>query len=148
MTNQPTDLQAFVRLQRLYAAPRERVFRAWTEPQALERWFKPFGMPISVVHLDLRLGGRFHFNVYEPSGKTSSISGQYVEILSPEKLVYTWISDATDSCETLVTMLFTERNTMTELTLIHERFARPEQIQPHLDGWTSMFNALDTIFPN
>ena len=140
------DPQTSLRLQRLFHAPRERVFRAWTEPEALTRWFKPFGLPISVVCLDLRAGGSYQFNIHEPNGKLSTISGQYVEIRQPEKLVFTWSSEATDRRETLVTMSFAERGTMTELTLVHERFAHSGLLQPHQEGWTYMLTALETVF--
>src|SRR5258708_21880643 len=148
MTSQPPDLQTVLRLQRTYPVPRDRVFRAWTDPEALERWFRPFGMPISVARLDLQAGGRYQFNIHEPTGKISTISGQYVEIMQPEKPVYTRVSEATDSRETLVTMLFAEHDHKTELTLIHERFARVDFVRPHQEGWTSMLNSLETVFSN
>ncbi len=148
MTSQPPDIQTLVRVQRRYTAPRDRVFRAWTEPSALERWFRPFGMPMTVAHLDLKVGGRYQFNIHEPTGKTITIRGHYVEIVPPEKLVYTWISEATEALETLVTLHFAEQGAQTELTLIHERFARVEFVRPHQEGWNSMLSVLETIFSN
>ncbi len=148
MTNPLPDQPLSLQMSRTYAAPRERVFRAWTEAQALEQWFRPFGMPITVECLELHAGGRYQFNIRQPNGQISSISGQYVEIVQPEKLVYTWISEATDSGETLVTMYFNQQGNTTELTLIHERFAHPSFIPPHQQGWTTMLDALETIFSN
>ncbi len=117
------SLDAFLNLRRSYSAPRDLVFRAWTEPEALERWFKPRGQTTRVVALDLRAGGSYCFETRDADGVVTAISGRYVEIVPPEKLVFTWVSPSTDDAETLVTLHFIDKAGATEITLSHERFS-------------------------
>ena len=131
-------------IQRSFAAPRDLVFRVWTEPEALEGWFRPKGMRTKVRALDLRIGGLYSFEVIAPDGASGSISGRYIEIVRPEKLVFTWVSHETDELETLVTLKFAERAGVTEIALTHERFAGEGMTYQHRLGWNWMMDQLGT----
>ncbi|MBD2872339.1 SRPBCC domain-containing protein [Paenibacillus arenilitoris] len=69
-------------------APRELVFKAWTEPEHLQRWWGPKGLTITVVKLDLRPGGLFHYIMRTPEGDETWGRFAYREITAPERLVY------------------------------------------------------------
>src|ERR1700687_5397369 len=86
-------------LRRTFTASRLRVFRAWIEPKALEHWLRPRGMSMTVSSLEARVGGSFRFNL-ENGG---SIFGTYLQIVPPEKLVFTWSGEAIQGRETVVT---------------------------------------------
>ncbi len=135
----------FLYLRRTFAAPRELVFRVWTEPQALESWFKPMGRRTKVVALDLRVGGGYCFEMRSPEGETYVFSGHYVEIVPPQKLAFTWVGEATGGIETLVTVEFLERSGSTEIALKHERFSSDEMVIGHQAGWNWMFDELTTF---
>lgn len=124
-------------LRRAFTASRQRVFRAWIEPEALESWFKPVGMSMTVSKLDVRVGGSFHFNLEDGN----SIFGTYLHIVPPEKLVFTWAGEATQGHESIVTLDFLEQGSMTEVVLTHERLNRPEHAMFGA-GWPPLLDEL------
>jgi uncharacterized protein YndB with AHSA1/START domain len=73
---------------RVFDAPRERVWQAWTEADCLKQWFSPRGFKMSRCMLDLRAGGLFHYCLRSPDGK--DVWGKWVirEIVKPKKLVF------------------------------------------------------------
>jgi uncharacterized protein YndB with AHSA1/START domain len=77
-----------IRIERLFDAPRELVFDAWTNPKYLERWFAPHGCKIRFLELDLRPGGRFHSCTSNATFECWCV-GVYQEVVRPERIVYT-----------------------------------------------------------
>ena len=75
-------------ISREFAAPRDLVFRAWTEPGSLARWWGPVGMTLEVRGLDPRPGGFFHFRMGSPDGFEMWARFEYREVSPPERLVY------------------------------------------------------------
>ncbi|MFD0698237.1 SRPBCC domain-containing protein [Paenibacillus sp. GCM10027628] len=74
---------------RSFDAPRELVFKAWTEAERLAQWWGPKGLTLSVSKLDLRPGGIFHYSMTSPDGNVMWGKFVYGEITPPEKIVYT-----------------------------------------------------------
>ena len=107
-----------IQLKRMFAAPRERVFAAFTEPELLRRWF--FGKPggtLAVCEVALKPGGSFRYVWRDPDGTEMGMSGICLEIKAPERIVATekwdqpWYpGDATG------TLTFTEEGGVTTLT--------------------------------
>jgi uncharacterized protein YndB with AHSA1/START domain len=84
-------------IKRRIAAPRERVFRAWTEAEHLQRWFFPSvdGEAVPQAEVDLRVGGCYRIIMYAPNGNiTAMVGGTYHEVHPPEKLVFSWVWEA------------------------------------------------------
>lgn len=135
-----------LRLRRTFAAPRERVFRAWTEPAALKRWFRAAdGHTTPVAEVDLRVGGRYRLGMQPPDSDTVLVvGGIYQEVLPPARLVFTWRWEGADAGEpeTLVTVEFHERGAMTDVELIHEQFAGVAQRDQHAQGWQGCLDGL------
>ena len=127
-------------LRRTFTASRERVFRAWITPVALESWLRPRGMSMTVRSLDARVGGSFRFDLEDGS----SMIGTYLQIVPPEKLVYTWSVGAAQGRETVVTLDFLDQGPVTEVVLTHERLA-PERRALAEGGWPSLFDALASV---
>ena len=128
-------------LRRAFTASRQRVFRAWIEPEALESWFKPKGKSVTVRSLEARVGGSFRFDL-EDGG---SIVGTYLHIGPPEKLVFTWSGEAIQGRETVVTLDFLDQGPVTEVVLTHERLSTPELRALVEGGWPSLLDALAEI---
>jgi uncharacterized protein YndB with AHSA1/START domain len=86
------DLNAdkVIRVEQLIDAPREEVFRAWTEPEKLKQWWSPGGYTTKYAEVDLRTGGRYLLVMQPPDGEPFHLAGTYREIVAPERLVYTW----------------------------------------------------------
>ena len=76
-------------IERIFRAPCERVFDAWTKPELLMLWYAPRGCSIHFEHLDVRPGGRFHSRVRNPEFGDCWIVGIYEEVVKPERLVFT-----------------------------------------------------------
>src|SRR5579863_4988096 len=87
-------------LRRTFKATRQQVFRAWITPRALESWMSFRGMAVTVRSLDARVGGSFRFEVEDGS----LITGTYLHIVPPEKLVFTWVGGIRQDMETVVTL--------------------------------------------
>lgn len=128
-------------LRRTFPATRHRVFQAWVEPEALEQWFKPLGMSVTVRSLEARVGGSFRFETEDGN----STVGTYLSIIPPEKLVFTWSGGATQGRETVVTLDFLDWGPVTEVVLTHERLSTPELHETFGAGWQSLLDALASM---
>ena len=78
--------------ERVFDAPRELVWQAFTEPERVARWWGPRKYSTEVVELDLRPGGRWRFINRDANGE-HPFTGEYLEIVPPEKLVSTFVFD-------------------------------------------------------
>jgi uncharacterized protein YndB with AHSA1/START domain len=76
-------------LTRLIEAPREKVWRCWTEPELLKQWFVPRPWTVSAAEVDLRPGGRSNVTMRDPEGNEHPNNGVYLEIVPNERLVFT-----------------------------------------------------------
>lgn len=118
-----TDDRDFV-VARVLDAPRDRVFRAWTEPAHLARWWGPVGSTVAVCEVDARQGGAYRIVTRSPEGVDHPVRGVFLEVIPPRRLVFTSVVDARPSPEALSTVTFEERGGKTLLTL-RTRFATP-----------------------
>jgi uncharacterized protein YndB with AHSA1/START domain len=125
-------------LRRTFEASRERVFRAWITPGALEHWLRPRGMSMTVRSLDARVGGSFCFDLENGN----AIVGTYLQMVPPKKLVFTWSGGAAQNWETVVTLDFLDRGAVTEVVLTHEGLSTPERRALAEGGWPSLLDAL------
>jgi uncharacterized protein YndB with AHSA1/START domain len=141
----PTAIQTTsLQLRRTFAAPREKVFRAWTDPQALKQWFGPPGYKTTAAEVDLRKGGKYKLTMHkEPDGDPFSAFGMFQEVRSPERLVYSWNWDHREIGDTLVTLEFRDLDGRTEVVLTHERFPNTEERDGHNQGWSGCFDRLE-----
>ena len=128
-------------LRRTFTASRQRVFRAWITPRALEQWLRPRGMSMTVRWLDARVGGSFRFDL-EDGG---CMIGTYLQIVPPEKLVYTLSGDAAQGRETVVTLDFLDHGPVTEVVLTHEGLSTGAMRALVEGGWPSMLDALAEV---
>ena len=132
-------------LTRSYPVAPEKVWRAWTEAPALKRWWGPGGQdPVSVVELDLRVGGRFRIVFGGPQGTDHEVQGVYREVAPPRRLVFTWTwPRTTPERESLVTLEFRAAGRGTELLFRHEKHFDAAVRDGHRRGWTESFVKLE-----
>ena len=131
---------------RVFDAPPDLVFKAWTEPEHLERWQgAPRGFTVTAHKVEFRPGGAYRLCMRSPEGVDHWLQGVYREIVEPERLVFThaWLdAQGKPGTETLVTITFTKRGGKTELTLHQTGFMSVESRDGHQGGWTSTFDRL------
>ena len=132
-------------IERHYAAAPEKVWRAWTDPQAVRRWWGPeSGDPVSLAELDLRVGGRFRIVFGGPDGNLHECAGLYKEVVSNRKLVFTWCwPRTTPDRVSLITILFQPAGGGTDLVFRHEQFHDEAARDGHKRGWTQTLGKLD-----
>ncbi len=129
-------------LRRRFSAPPERVFRAWTEPAEVAKWWGPGGFTVPLCEMDVREGGAYRTCMRSPDGVEHYLRGIYREIAPPARLVFTWAWEqgGVPGDETLVTVEFNEVSGGTEVVLTHSGFATPEARDQHNMGWSSSFD--------
>ena len=144
-------------LQRTFAAPREKVWRAWTDPALLAGWWSPHSMTPIIRTLDLRPGGVFHYGMRDAGGTIFWGMARYREIVAPERLVYVdsfadeegrpahpkvyGMSD-THPVESLVTITFDETPGGTLVTLRHDIPATTTERAGAVQGWSEMLERM------
>ncbi len=136
MQESPVKTRPSLRLSRSYIATPEKLWRAWTDAQALAHWFRPDpAFAVTVVEIDVREGGSYRIVMRAPDGEDHDVRGVYREVVRNEKLVFTWAWASTPERESLVTVTLRPAGAGTELTLLHEQFADTEARDRHQEGW-------------
>jgi uncharacterized protein YndB with AHSA1/START domain len=135
----------FLTLNRLYPVAPEKVYRAWTDPQAIKRWWGPGGRdPVSLAELDVRVGGRFRIVFGGADGRAHEVQGIYKEVVPNRRLVFTWTwPNSTPERESLVTITFRAAAGGTELDFRHGQLFDETVRDNHRRGWTESLAKLD-----
>jgi uncharacterized protein YndB with AHSA1/START domain len=143
-----------LQLTRVFDAPRELVFKAWTDANQFKQWFGAAacgGGSLQSVKVDARVGGKYRLQVQKSDGEFYTTVGTYREVKAPERLVFTWAFEKdgrgeefgeVEPPEMLVTLEFKARGKQTELILTHEKFASADSRDRHEQGWTRCLDAL------
>jgi uncharacterized protein YndB with AHSA1/START domain len=131
-------------LTRFYPVEPEKVWRAWTDPQALRRWWGPGGdQPVSAARLDVRVGGRFRIVFGGAEGKDHEVQGVYKEVVPNRKLVFTWTwPNSTPERESLVTIMLRAVDRGTQLDFLHEQLFDETVRDNHKRGWSETLDKL------
>jgi len=118
----PTDEQILIT--REFDAPRQRVFRAWTEPELVRRWWHASRGEVTVCEIDLRVGGTYRWAMVTPDGTEVAFHGEYREIVENERIVSTEVYEGVPAgvsekdATTVNTATFEEHEGRTTLILL------------------------------
>jgi uncharacterized protein YndB with AHSA1/START domain len=137
-----------VELRRRFRADPERVFRAWTEPAVLRRWWCPPGWVAGEIDVDLRVGGCYRIAMTRAEGgEPVAVGGEFLDVAAPRRLVYTWRWENAfpEMPETRVTVEFEGSGGETLLTIRHDNFADIATRHQHRSGWIAACNRLDRL---
>lgn len=134
----------FLNLVRKYPVAPEKVWRAWTDPEALRKWWGPGpDQRASHVTLDARVGGRYRIVFGGLDGNEHEVQGIYKEVVPNRKLVFTWTwPRTTPERESVVTIVFKAVAGGTELDFRHEQFFDEAARDGHMRGWTGALDKL------
>lgn len=127
---------------RMFNAPRDLVWKAWTEPERLEHWWGPEGFTLPFLEMDMRPGGAWRACMRGPDGMNYWQHGVCRALVPPERLEYTLIWDNDPTHEMLVTVVFVDRGKQTEMTFRQSQFKSVAERDGHQGGWSSAFNRL------
>jgi uncharacterized protein YndB with AHSA1/START domain len=132
---------------RIFDAPRELVFQAWTDPQRMLQWMGPRSHPARLMEMDARPGGAWRgcLDAADGSGELWQ-SGTCWEIVPPERVVFTFAwhtADGTRGAEQLVTIVFAAVGDKTRMTFRQSPFQTVESRDGHVLGWHSAFDRFD-----
>jgi uncharacterized protein YndB with AHSA1/START domain len=126
-------------------ATAEEIFDLWTKPDLMVRWMSPFPGPVDCkASCDLRAGGSYSLVMSSAESKRE-VTGTYVQIDRPRKLVFTWMGPLTNHVNTLVTLELNPRGDETDLVLTHERLPRTEMHVGHTKGWGNILDHLAEV---
>lgn len=135
-------------IERVFRAPPEAVFAAWTDPAILAEWWGPETFHTPECAMDVREGGAWRTLMRNDKGETHIVSGVYREIAPPRRLVMTWgwqQPDGTRGHETTVELEFEPVADGTRLRLVQRIFATVENRDGHRMGWQSSLNKLEEL---
>jgi uncharacterized protein YndB with AHSA1/START domain len=130
---------------RILDAPRELVFKAWTEPDLAIRWWGPRGFTTAHYELDFRPDGAYRVCMRSPEGTEHWQRGVCREVVEPERLVFTFAwedSEGKPGHETVVTVTLAEFGAKTKLTLHQAVFETVTARDLHQGGWASALECL------
>ncbi|MGH6782707.1 MAG: SRPBCC family protein [Sphingomonadaceae bacterium] len=130
---------------RLNATPAE-VYRAWTQPELLARWFGPENVRAEKAEIDARVGGHYRIAMRGSDGELHQVSGEYHEVVENERLVFSWAWISTPERVSRVTVTLKPDGDVTILTLLHEQFFDEAAAGRHVHGWTGSLVKLEQLF--
>jgi uncharacterized protein YndB with AHSA1/START domain len=140
----------YITIERIVDAPPALVFRCWTEPVHMARWWAPHGFTNPVCELDVRIGAAWRIVMRAPDGTEYPCQGVYQEIVPAERLVFTNIAtDATGKpvLEGLTTVTFSNLDGKTKMTVSTGAVALVDYAAAYLEGmeigWTQSLERLD-----
>lgn len=129
---------------RRLAAPRERVFRAWTEAAGLSRWLAPGEARVVAAEADAKPGGRWSVTMRGPAGEAWVVGGVYEEVTAPSRVALTWRwSHEPEDARSRVVVELEDTDGGTLLHVVHEGLVGPSR-DGHAEGWESCLARLES----
>jgi uncharacterized protein YndB with AHSA1/START domain len=148
MAERPTSGAAAeegITITRIFDAPRERVWREWTEPERFADWFggTQSEVPLSSVSMDVRPGGSWRLTMHAARGEIHW-KGEYREVVEPERLVFTVTDRPDDDADELVIVVLTDLGDGRTEMHFEQRGGTlsPEQYERAGQGWSTFFDRI------
>jgi uncharacterized protein YndB with AHSA1/START domain len=136
-----------ITISRVFDAPREQVWREWTEPEAFADWFGgPHSeVPLSTVSMEVRAGGRWRLTMYaEPGRREIRWKGEYRDVVEPERLVFTVSDQPGEERYELVTVVLSDLGDgRTQMDFEQRGYLTPEQYEFTKQGWAGFFDRIE-----
>jgi uncharacterized protein YndB with AHSA1/START domain len=130
-------------LTRIFDAPRELVFKVWTDPKHIPLWWGPHGFTTTVQEMEVRPGGAWRFTMRGPDGTDYPFAGQYVELVAPERIVFVGQIHATSGHDVWTEVRFADEEGKTKVT-VHQVFAMESAATRGAPiGWSQQLERLE-----
>jgi uncharacterized protein YndB with AHSA1/START domain len=134
-------------LSRVLSAAPPDVFRLFTAPHELARWWGPAGFTVPSLDFEAMVGQPYRIEMKPPDGDPFHLVGELREVDAPIRLAYTFVWEPADpdDVETLVELSFRDLAGSTEVVLVQGVFKTEARRELHLGGWTESFDKLETL---
>jgi uncharacterized protein YndB with AHSA1/START domain len=133
-----------ITITRVFDAPRERVWKEWIEPERFADWFggSDSEVPLSTVSMDVRPGGSWRATMFaDPGRREIHWTGEYREVVEPERLVLTFSDQPGENAYELITVILTDLGDgRTEMLFQQRGRMSAEQYKRAEEGWSSFFD--------
>jgi uncharacterized protein YndB with AHSA1/START domain len=139
------ELEIGITITRVFDAPREEVWKEWTEPERFADWYggTEAEVPLSSVSMDVRPGGSWNLTMFTAPRGEIQWKGEYREVAEPERLVFTVSDQPGDELYELVTVVFTDLgDDRTEMRFEQRGHMSPEQYEAAGKGWSGFFDRI------
>jgi uncharacterized protein YndB with AHSA1/START domain len=147
------DPSTSLEIRRVFAAPRQKVYDAWTQLEHLQHWMcrDVATHDVKYLELDVKPGGRYAIQVKTPEGVTYIGRGIFREVKPPERLVFTWgwtrspqdPNDPLQKSETVAAVELIDRGQKTEMVFTHANFVHTNELEDTRKGWGGCFDLLE-----
>jgi len=128
-------------LTRVFDAPRELVWKLWTEPEHIRKWWGPKGFTLPGCEMDFRTGGAYRFVMRGPGGEDHPFHGVYRELVRNERIVFTAVLENLPGQELLTTVNFADEGGKTKLT-VRQTTPQGEAGRGQNQGWSETLERL------
>lgn len=135
-----------ISITRVFAAPRERVWREWTDPESFADWFggPTAEVPLDTVSMDVRPGGAWRLTMYaEPGRREIRWRGEYIEVDEPERLVFSITDQTADRFAIVTVVLIALDGERTEMRFQQRGELPPEAYEAAKRGWNRFFDRVE-----
>jgi uncharacterized protein YndB with AHSA1/START domain len=137
-----------ITITRVFDAPREEVWKEWTEPERFADWYggSQAEIPLSTVSMDVRPGGTWRATMFFGSSRIeSNWDGEYREVVEPERLVFTVTDRPGEGVYEVVTVVLTDLGDGRTEMFFEQRGGHlsPEEYERAGQGWSSFFDRID-----
>ena len=143
---EPAAAQKYaLELSRVFDAPPVLVFKAFTKPEHLVRWWGPNDFSTTVERLEFREGGGYRFTIHGLNDRDHGMSGVFRKIVEPKTIAFTfaWVDEKGEpGDETLITVTLEAEGNGTRLTFRQEPFDDTENRDSHAEGWGEVLDKL------
>ena len=135
-----------IELKKTVSATPQEVFKAWTEPEIMKKWFAPsHEYDVPSLDVDLKVGGAFHVEM-KTNEASYRVNGKYKQIQKDEHISFSWAWESAPDQESIVTVELKNNNGNTDISLIHKGLKTPESVVEHKNGWQGCLNRLAQLF--
>lgn len=153
-----TGIDGQICITRVFDAPRELVFRAWTDPEILARWYAPNGCTLTIREIEVRPGGVVFYGIKNPSHPDCWCRGVFEEVVPPERIAFTLglvdeegrplpeggsAKDPEWPDETTITVIFEEEGGRTRITLHQNALESVARRTGAYPSWLQMLDRLE-----
>ena len=130
---------------REFDAPRHLVYRAWTEPELVGRWWSGNRGEVTVAEVDLRVGGTWRYVMVTDDGFEAAFRGEYREIIPNERIVATEVYEGMPEVEALNTVTFAEADGRTTITMLVQHASKESRDAHIASGMREAMNLLERV---